>query len=72
MDAHSNEYAAAVNGMAEVYGSPLELPAVGDFVNGITCGRRWSGYVLTAEPGRLAVECDGAWIVVHPDDVTRA
>jgi hypothetical protein len=72
MDAHSNEYAAAVNGMAETYGSPRELPAVGDFVNGITAGRRWSGYVIAAEPGRLAVDCDGAWIVAHPDDITRA
>ena len=53
-------------------GAPPDLPAVGDWVNGITAGRRWSGYVLSAEPGRLAVECDGAWIVVHPSDITRA
>ena len=72
MDAHENEYAAAAEGMAEVYGSPRELPAIGDFVNGITCGRRWSGYVMTAEPGRLSIEVGGGWIVVHPDDVTRA
>jgi len=70
-DAHENEYAAAVAGMQETYGTPASLPAVGDFVSGCTCGNRWSGYVLTAEPGRLAVECSGAWIVVDPADITH-
>lgn len=69
MDAHANEYAAAANGMAETYGQEKPLPAVGDHVNGITAGKRWSGQVLSAEPGRLAVEIDGGWIVVHPSDV---
>jgi len=70
-DAHANEYAAAVAGMNETYGTPANLPAVGDFVSGCTCGRRWSGYVMSAEPGRLAVECSGAWIVVSPADITH-
>jgi len=52
-------------------GSQRSLPAVGDFVSGMTRGKRWSGHVLTVEPGRLAVECAGAWIVVDPADITH-
>ena len=69
MDAHENEYVAAANGMTETYGTPRPLPAVGDWVNGITSGKRWSGRVQSAEPGRLAVEVAGAWIVVDPADL---
>jgi len=47
------------------------LPAIGDFVSGCTAGRRWSGHVMTAEPGRISVECGGAWIVVDPADITH-
>jgi aspartate 1-decarboxylase len=68
---HENEYAGAVAGMNEIYGTAKSLPAVGDFVSGTTCGKRWSGYVLTAEPGRLAIEVSGAWIVVDPADITH-
>ena len=71
MNAHENEYAGAVAGMQETYGRPANLPAVGDFISGCTCGKRWSGYVLTAEPGRLAIEVSGAWIVVNPEDITH-
>jgi aspartate 1-decarboxylase len=70
-DAHENEYAGAVAGMNEIYGTAKSLPAVGDFISGCTCGKRWSGYVLTAEPGRLAIEVSGAWIVVDPADITH-
>lgn len=70
MDAHANEYAAAVDGMAETYGRvPDPLPAVGDHVTGITAGRRWGGVVMSVDPRRLAVDCSGAWIVVPPEDV---
>ena len=68
-DPHYAEYQAAVTGMQETYG--CQLPAVGDFVSGCTAGKRWSGYVMAAEPGRLAVECAGAWIVVDPADITH-
>jgi hypothetical protein len=76
MDSHANEYAAAAAGMQETYGTGWHdttntLPAVGDFVSGVTAGKRWSGRVLSSEPHRLAVECDGAWIVVHPRDATH-
>ena len=62
MDANRNEYLGAVAGMAETYGKAL--PAVGDWVNGSSSGKAWAGYVMSAEPGRIAIECGGAWIVV--------
>lgn len=62
MDANRNEYLGSVAGMAETYGK--SLPAVGDWVNGVSSGKSWAGYVMSAEPGRIAVECGGAWIVV--------
>lgn len=72
MDAHKNEYAAAVAGMQDTYGTPtITLPAVGDFVSGLTKGRRWSGRVQTVEPGRMVVEIAGAWLVVDPADITH-
>jgi hypothetical protein len=70
-DAHEREYAGAVAGMNEMYGTAKGLPAIGDFVSGCTCGKRWSGHVMTAEPGRLAIEVSGAWIVVDPADITH-
>lgn len=70
MDAHANEYMAAAEGMAETYGRiPPPLPESGDYVTGITAGKRWGGVVMSAQPGRLAIECSGAWIVVPPEDV---
>jgi hypothetical protein len=69
MDAHLNEYLGAVAGMARTYGK--SLPAVGDWVNGVTAGKAWAGYVLSAEPGRIAVECGGAWIVVPETDLAQ-
>ena len=69
MDAHSNEYLGAVAGVAETYGH--KLPAVGDWVNGVSGGKAWAGYVMSAEPGRIAVECGGAWIVVPESHLAR-
>ena len=69
MDANRNEYLGAVAGMAETYGH--KLPAVGDWVNGVTAGKSWAGYVLSSEPGRIAVECGGAWIVVSETDLAQ-
>jgi hypothetical protein len=71
-DPHANEFLAAIRGLPEQTPSPeISLPAIGDFVSGMTAGKRWSGYVMAAEPHRLAVECSGAWIVVHPKDITH-
>jgi hypothetical protein len=71
MDAHANEYAAAVQGMNEVYGGEHPLPSIGDWVNGEYGGKRFSGHVMTSEPGRVAIEIDGGWIVVRPEHISR-
>jgi len=68
MDAHQNEYDAAAAGMADVYGRPS--PAIGDFVNGITAGRFWGGYVLDVRGDRLAVDVDGAIVEAPISDLT--
>ncbi|MGI9176389.1 MAG: hypothetical protein ACR2IT_00860 [Pirellulales bacterium] len=62
------EAVAAINGLAEVYGGPL-LPDEGQWVTGVTCGKRFSGCVQSAEPGRVVVEIDGAWLVVRPSEI---
>ena len=65
--AGDREASGAIDGMREVYGRPL--PSVGQWVTGVVHGNRFSGEVLSAEPGRVAVELDGAWIVVRPSDI---
>ena len=71
MDAHKNEYAAAVEGVNEVYGNCDFLPSIGDWVNGEYGGKRFCGHVMTSEPGRVAIEIDGGWIVVRPEHISR-
>lgn len=62
------EAAGAVAGMVEVYGRPL--PEVGQWVSGESCGRRFSGTVASAEPGRVGVRIDQYLsIVVRPSDI---
>jgi hypothetical protein len=68
MDAHKNEYDAAAAGMADTYGRPA--PAIGDFVNGISAGRHWGGYVIEIRGDRLAVDVDGAIIDAPLSDLT--
>jgi ribosome maturation factor RimP len=69
--AHENEYAGAIAGMAETYGTATNTPAVGDFVSGLTKGKRWSGHVQAIEANRMVVEVDGAWLVVSVEDITH-
>jgi hypothetical protein len=75
MDAHEREYQAAVGGMADLYGElpdasePHPLPSVGDWVNGIARGQRFSGYVQQVEPGRVVVETHRSWISVKPEEL---
>lgn len=74
MDAHNNEYLGAVAGFRESAGwhdVTNTLPAVGDFVSGLTKGRRWSGRVQQIDQRRMVVEVDGAWLVVDPADITH-
>jgi len=68
MDAHDREYEAAAAGMADVYGRPA--PAIGDFVNGISAGRFWGGYVIEIRGDRLAVDVDGAIVEAPLSDLT--
>jgi len=72
--AHENEYAGAIAGMAETYGlrdTGNTQPAVGDFVSGLTAGRRWSGHVQAVEGDRMVVDVEGAWLSVSTRDITH-
>lgn len=63
------EAEAAIRGMQSVYGIPL--PDVDQWVTGQVNGRRFSGRVSSAEPGRISIEIDGAWIVCRPSDLDQ-
>ena len=69
-DAHSREYAAAIAGMAETYGTN-QPPAVGDFVSGMTAGRRWSGHVEWIDGDRMTIDVGGGWLAVPVKDITH-
>jgi hypothetical protein len=76
--AHENEYLAAVAGMAETYGTgwtdtsntPL---AAGDFVSGLTAGRRWAGHVewFSNDGKTMVVNVDHSWVTVPVADITH-
>jgi len=72
MDAHAREYAGAVAGMAAVYG-PQQMPAVGDFVSGITAGKRWSGHIewFSDDDATVVVNVDHSWVTVPVADITH-
>jgi hypothetical protein len=73
MDAHKNEYAAAVAGMQETYGNPKQEHAVGDFVSGLTAGRRWSGDIewFSDDGKTMVVNVDHSWVTVPVADITH-
>ena len=73
MDSHAREYAGAVAGFRESSGwhDTTNTPAVGDFVSGLTKGRRWSGHVQTIDGSSMLVDVDGAWLVVPVEDITH-
>lgn len=68
---HESEYLAAVRGLHEQTPSPIHEPAVGDFVSGMTAGRRWSGRVEWVIESRLTINIGGAWISVPVGDITH-
>jgi len=72
-DAHSNEYAAAVAGMQDTYGKPQHEHAVGDFVSGLTAGRRWSGEIewFSDDGKTMTVNVDHSWVTVPVADITH-
>jgi len=67
-----NEYLAAVAGLGEQTPSPAKRVtyAIGDFVSGISAGKRWSGRIWNVEGDRLSIEIDGGWLAVSANDVT--
>lgn len=72
-DAHENEYlaaAAAIHEQTPRTGRPPE-PAVGDFISGVTDGRRWSGHVEWVERGFCCVNVGGGWVSVPLYDITH-
>jgi hypothetical protein len=73
MDAHNAEYTAAVAGMQDTYGTPTQTLAVGDFVSGTTCGKRWSGHIewFSDDDATVVVNIDHAWVRVPLQDITH-
>jgi hypothetical protein len=74
MDAHANEYLAAVAGLHEQTPSPAHKtrePAVGDFVSGRTAGRYWSGRVEWVTEREICVKSGGSWEYVPVNDITH-
>jgi hypothetical protein len=77
-DAHEREYAAAVAGMQDTYGTgwtdtnntPPNL-AVGDFVSGVTAGKQWSGHIewFSEDDACVVVNVDHAWVRVPVADI---
>ena len=75
-DAHSNEYLAAVAGMRDTYGTATTTTpslAVGDFVSGLTAGRRWAGHVewFSDDGKTMVVNVDHSWVTVPVADITH-
>jgi hypothetical protein len=59
------EAAGAVAGMRDLYGPA----AVGQWVTGVTSGRRWSGEVLEVRDETVIVALDGATLQVPLADI---
>ena len=70
---HENEYLAAIAGLHEqtVSPAPQRTYAIGDFVSGVSAGKRWSGRIWNVEGDRLSIEIDGGWLAVSAQDVTH-
>jgi hypothetical protein len=73
-DAHDREYAAAVAGMQDTYGTGTTTPpslAVGDFVSGVTAGKQWSGHIewFSEDDASVVVNVDHAWVRVPVRDI---
>jgi hypothetical protein len=74
MDAHENEYLAAVAGLHEQTLSTAfkrPEPAVGDFISGRTAGKCWSGHVDFVVDDRVTINVGGGWLTVPLADITH-
>jgi len=68
-DAHQNEYLGAVAGMTETYGEAPRLPAVGDNVHGVACGKAFNGPLVELSETTATVAVDMAWLILDPSDL---
>ena len=69
---HENEYLAAIAGMADHTMPPApQPPAIGDYVSGMTAGKRWSGRVEIVEGNRMTIDVGGGWVAVPVSDITH-
>ena len=69
---HENEYLAAIAGMADHTMPPApQPPAIGDYVSGITAGKRWSGRVEFIDGNRMTLDVGGGWVAVPVTDITH-
>jgi hypothetical protein len=57
--------------MQDVYGRPL--PSIGDWINGSSGGKQWSGRVMDVSGSTVIVGLDGgAHLVAPTSDIGRA
>lgn len=73
-DPNHNEYLAAIAGMADHTMPPRQTPepAVGDFVSGVTAGKRWQGRVeWVTDTGEMCINGSGWWAYVPVRDITH-
>ena len=71
-DPNHNEYLAAIAGMADHTMPPApQPPAIGDYVSGITGGKRWAGRVEIVEGNRMTLDVGGGWVAVPVSDITH-
>ena len=67
-----NEYLAAIANLHEQTPSPAPRTyAIGDFVSGMTAGKRWSGRVEIIEGNRMTLDVGGGWVAVPVSDITH-
>ena len=66
-----NEFLAAVSGLPEQTVSTKHEPAVGDFISGVTAGKRWQGRVEWVNGHEICVNTDGSWVYVPVADITH-
>ena len=71
MEAHDREYAAAIKGMADTYGTAPENAPLGEGM--AVEGDGWSGWVEWIDGDRITVQTNRhAWIAYSRSEVRRS
>lgn len=67
------EYLAAAAAICEQTPSPAPKHtfAIGDWVNGVSGGKPWSGRIVAILGSRIDIEADMAWLTVDAKDITH-